>query len=158
MSELNTDLKSAGAAEVRGAAGVADLAPGASAIACASGAQCSVGEMVGAAAAIGIPEFDAAEILAVNKIFTGDGAIFRSVETVIANMSYRESTIEKAATLIRDIAGAHPFVGGNSRTTQVLAERMLAGKVTPEKIRAVVDAASDKRLRTVEEISHALEH
>jgi RHS repeat-associated protein len=157
MSELNTDLKSAGAAEARGAADVADLAPGASAIACASGAQCSAGEMVGAAATIGFPEFDAAEIEAINATFNEIGGVAMA-DKVIANMYYREGTIAKAAVVIRDLAGGHLFSDGNSRTAQVLAERMLAGKVTPEKIRAVVDAVSERQIRTVEDISHALEH
>jgi hypothetical protein len=59
--------------QAKGAADYADLVLGTSAAACANGAQCSAGEMVIAAAAIGILQFDAAEIVAVNKIFNTTG-------------------------------------------------------------------------------------
>lgn len=108
--------------QAKGAADYADLVLGTSAAACANGAQCSAGEMVIAAAAIGILEFDAAEIVAVNKIFNTTGR-FGFANTVIANMHYREGTVAKVATVIRDIAGGHLFGDGNKRTAQFLPSK-----------------------------------
>lgn len=77
--------------------------------------------------------------------------------STIFNMSYREGVVNKAAVVIRDIAGSHIVVEGNKRTTEVLVGRMLAGKVSPERISAVTLEAAKGDLRTVEEIAHALE-
>lgn len=158
LNVLNGSLEQAAASDVRNVSGGADSVPGASALACASGANCTTGEIIGSVVGSVLPlEFEALEISAVNKMFASGGA-YRSVETVVANMSYREGAVSKAAVAIRDIAGGHLFYDGNKRTAQAVAERVLSGRVDPGKVRAVVDAAANGRLKSVEDISHALQH
>ncbi|WP_413624193.1 RHS repeat-associated core domain-containing protein [Luteibacter sp. Lutesp34] len=157
LRTLNGGLETAASQQMAAVAPAADLLPGATAAACVSGEACSASDVVTALASLLPVEMEAAEIVAINRMFV-NGGIYRSAETVIANMAYREGSVEKAAVAIRDIAGGHLFHDGNSRTAQVVAERILGGRVDPTKIRGVVDAASDGRLRTVEDISHALQH
>ncbi|PTY01177.1 hypothetical protein DB346_13850 [Verrucomicrobia bacterium LW23] len=81
------------------------------------------------------------------------------VDTVLANMAYRDGLYDKVATAIRDIAGRHLFQDGNKRTAQAIAEQMMksnGGAAAPAQIRNVVDQVGQGGLKTVEEISKAL--
>ena len=157
MATVNGELEQAAAGEIAAAAPYADSYPGATAAACFSGADCTNGEYFSAFAVIIPIEIEAAEILALNRAFS-TGYAFRSIETVVANMSRRETAVQKAAVAIRDIAGAHLFENGNKRTASQVAARILGDKADPARIKAVVDRAARGDLRTVEEIAHALDH
>jgi len=102
-------------------------------------------------------ELTAHEIRQINLSLGGRTELTGSAETVIANMAYREGVQAKAATAIRDIAGRHLFDDANKRTAQAAAEKILGSGADPVKIRAVIDKAATGELRSVEEISKALE-
>jgi RHS repeat-associated protein len=102
----------------------------------------------------------AEEITAINRQVGGTTTLTGYVDTVIANMSYRTSFWDKAATVIRDIAGRHLFNDGNKRTAQQVVEELMrrngVNGPTSQHIRAVIDKVGRGELRSVEEISSAL--
>lgn len=102
-------------------------------------------------------EITAAEIRQINSAFGGTTELTGSAETVVANMAYRQGTVAKAATAIRDIAGRHLFDDANKRTAQAVAERLLGGANSGQ-IRMVIDRVATGGLRSVEEIAGALGH
>lgn len=157
---LNGALETTAAEEISAASSAADAIPGATATACATGSACSVQDIALSIAAFVPIEFEAMEalqIVAINRQFTNLPA-YRTAETVVSNMAYRSTAIDKAAVAIRDIAGGHLFGDGNKRTAQAVAEKMIGTQVDPSKIRSVVQAASKGELRSVEDISSALQH
>lgn len=83
------------------------------------------------------------------------------IDTVLANMSYRDGFYDKAAVAIRDIAGRHLFNDGNKRTAQTVVEQ-LANKngvnLTQSQIRKVVDDVAIGKLREIDDISRALQN
>jgi prophage maintenance system killer protein len=79
----------------------------------------------------------------------------------LINASRYPGFYEKAAVILRDIAGAHMCDNGNKRTAQAVVELLLqrngiASGPNPAELRAVVDAIGKGQLRTVEEIARAL--
>jgi RHS repeat-associated protein len=102
----------------------------------------------------------AEEIMAINRQVGGTTTLTGYVDSVIANMSYRTSFWDKAATVIRDIAGRHLFNDGNKRTAQMVVEELMrrngVNGPTSQHIRAVIDKVARGELRSVEEISSAL--
>jgi prophage maintenance system killer protein len=101
----------------------------------------------------------AEEIIALNQSLGGTTTLTGEADTVVANMSYRVGFTDKAATVIRDIAGRHLFNDANKRTAQAVVE-LLAKRngqsVNPAAVRAVIDKVATGAIRTVEEISAAL--
>jgi prophage maintenance system killer protein len=99
------------------------------------------------------------DIVRANQGFASGRTLTGEVDTVLANMAYREGLYDKTATAIRDIAGRHLFQDGNKRTAQAIAEQMMkanGGAATPAQIRSVIDQVGQGGLRSVEEISAAL--
>jgi hypothetical protein len=103
------------------------------------------------------------QIIEINQTTNGGGVpLTGSVDTVIANMSYREGFSDQAATVIRDIAGSHLFQDGNKRTAQAVVETFAQQNGIPidsQALRQIIDEAgkgSLGNLSTVESISQAL--
>jgi hypothetical protein len=99
------------------------------------------------------------DIVRANQTFASGRTLTGEVDTVLANMAYREGLYDKTATAIRDIAGRHLFQDGNKRTAQAIAEQMMkanSGAATPAQIRSVIDQVGQGGLKSVEEISAAL--
>ncbi len=103
-------------------------------------------------------DITATEIRVLNRAFGGKTELTGNADTVIANMSYREGAVDKAATAIRDIAGRHLFDNGNKRTAQAVAERILGSGANSAHIRSVIDRVGLGELKSVEEIAAALGH
>jgi hypothetical protein len=118
----------------------------------------------GGAAALGeLKPLTAEQIIAINKTTGGGGVTLTgSVDTVLANMSYREGFSSQAATAIRDIAGSHLFQDGNKRTAQAVVEAFAKQngiKVDSQALRTVIDEVGKGSLgkySAVESIDYAL--
>src|SRR5262249_9964854 len=94
-----------------------------------------------------------AEISAINRSVGGTTEMLGHVDTVIANMAYRETAVEKAGTAIRDIAVSHLFDNGNKRTAQAVAEKLLKDSgVSAQTIRTAIDTAVRNSLKNVDDI------
>jgi RHS repeat-associated protein len=99
------------------------------------------------------------DIVRANQSFASGRTLTGEVDTVLANMAYREGLYDKTATAIRDIAGRHLFQDGNKRTAQAIAEQMMKANgdaATPAQIRSVIDQVGQGGLKSIEEISAAL--
>jgi prophage maintenance system killer protein len=101
------------------------------------------------------------EITAINRAAGGTPTLTGDPATIVANQAYREGFWDKTATALRDIAGRHMFDDANKRTAQAVVEELMqrngvAGP-TSAQIRSVIDQVSTGQLRTVEEISAALQ-
>jgi len=103
----------------------------------------------------------AEEISAINRENGGVTSLTGNPNSVVANQQYRDGFWDKAAVAIRDIAGGHMFDNGNKRTAQAVVEEMMqrngATGATSAQIRSVIDRAATGELRSVEEISAALQ-
>jgi YD repeat-containing protein len=100
-----------------------------------------------------------AEISALNRAAGGRTVLTGDVETVLANMSYRDGFNDQAAVAIRDIAGRHLFNDGNKRTAQAFVEQFAERNgvaIDRERLRIIIDQAAQGRIRSIEEISAAL--
>ena len=107
----------------------------------------------------GFQGLTASEIAAINKGFGGTTTLTGDVETVLANMAYREGFYEKAAVAIRDIAGRHLFNDGNKRTAQAVVEQLAARNgvsLGSNQLRAVVNQVARGEMRSIDDISRAL--
>jgi len=122
--------------------------------------------MAGAAGGVGagvtqsIDDVGVAGIAAINKSMGGlaDGTpmLGKSVSTVLANATYREGSVSKAASAIRDIAGGHLFKDGNKRTAQALTESLNLPGVSSAQIRNAVTGAGNGTIKSVDDIAKAL--
>ncbi|MCP4180216.1 MAG: hypothetical protein GY756_20825, partial [bacterium] len=99
------------------------------------------------------------EIISINKSFDGTTTLTGHDDTVLANMSYRNGFKEKAATVIRDIAGRHLFDNGNKRTAQSVVE-LLAKRngqnIDSMVLRNVIGNVGNGNLSSIDEIVNAL--
>ncbi|MBU3059585.1 hypothetical protein, partial [Pseudomonas indica] len=99
------------------------------------------------------------DIVSINSKF-GGSISFREVDTVIANAANYDGFYNKAASMIRDIAGGHLFDNGNKRTAVEVVEQLIVrnGVDGPPKqvIWNVVDKVSTGKLNSVQDISKAL--
>jgi len=122
-------------------------------------ADIAMGETLGGASVGGatVLAITAKEITAINRSVGGTHELTGTVDTVIANMSYREGVFDQAATAIRDIAGRHLFNDGNKRTAQKVAEKMLGKRASSSTIRSTVDDVGKGDLRNVDDISTRLQ-
>lgn len=106
-------------------------------------------------------ELSVDEIARINKSYGGSTTLTGEIDTILANMSYRDGFYDKAAVAIRDIAGRHMFDDGNKRTAQMVVEQ-LANKngviLTGSQIRKVVDDVATGKLRDIDDISRALKN
>jgi len=107
-----------------------------------------------------ISNLAAEDIIAINMKYS-NGLAFsgKDVYTAIVNASYREGSLNQAASLIRDIAGGHLFENGNKRTAQELVETLFKQNgisVSSSKLRTIIDQVGSGTLRSVEDISSAL--
>ncbi len=111
--------------------------------------------------ALGGASLTAGSIVAANKLFSDGVTLMGDAETVIANLAYREGPFDKAASIIRDIAGGHLFNNGNKRTAQkIVADFLQENKidgVSPDHLRGVIDQVAQGELKTVEDIARAIE-
>lgn len=99
------------------------------------------------------------DIAQINRGFGGTTTITGEIDTVIANMAYREGVIDKAAVSARDIAGRHLFNDGNKRTAQAVVERLLKANgsgISSAQIRKVIDQVGTGALRSADDIAAAL--
>lgn len=104
---------------------------------------------------------DGKEVDDINRSYGGTRLLNGSWDNTLVNASRYTSFYDKAAVVLRDIAGGHMFDNGNKRTAQAVVELLIqrngiASAPTPAELRAVVDAVGKGQLRTVEEISRAL--
>ncbi|MCF6252011.1 MAG: RHS domain-containing protein [Methylococcaceae bacterium] len=99
-------------------------------------------------------------ITAINKSIGGlaDGSpiLGKDVSTVLANAAYHEGDVNKAASVIRDIAGGHLFKDGNKRTAQALIESLNLKGVSSNQIRNAIDGTANGTLKNVDDIAKAL--
>ncbi len=125
----------------------------------ATGAAVSIRAAGTGSSAVDFVGISANEISAINRSAGGSTDLTGSVETVLANMAYREGFNDKAAVAIRDIAGRHLFNDGNKRTAQAVVE--LLGKrngvsLNQAQLRSVIDRVARGDLRSIEDISGAI--
>lgn len=83
------------------------------------------------------------------------------VSTTLANAARREGFWNKAATIVRDIAGGHKFNDANKRTAQAVVEELMrrngvATGVGPDQMRKVIMRVARGELREIEDIAAAL--
>ena len=106
-------------------------------------------------------ELSIEEISNINKSYGGSHTLTGEIETILANMSYRENFYDKIAVAIRDIAGRHLFNDGNKRTAQTVVEQLVNKNnmnLSPVQIRKVIDDVATGKLREIEDISRALKY
>ncbi|MBX4134266.1 Fic family protein, partial [Frischella sp. Ac48] len=106
-------------------------------------------------------ELSIEEISNINKSYGGSHTLTGEIETILANMSYRENFYDKIAVAIRDIAGRHLFNDGNKRTAQTVVEQLVNKNnmnLSPVQIRKVIDDVATGKLREIEDISRALKN
>jgi hypothetical protein len=101
------------------------------------------------------------EVDDLNRGYGGTRLRNGSWDNTLVNASRYTSFYDKAAVVLRDIAGGHMFDNGNKRTAQAVVELLIqrnriASAPTPAELRAVVDSVGKGELRTVEEITRAL--
>jgi death-on-curing family protein len=141
------------------------------AIAAAEGAAdggTAAAEGAAEAAARGAPELggfaqgiSGDEIAAVNGGFGGTTELTGSVDTVLANASRQSGFFNKAASIIRDIAGRHLFDDANKRTAQAVVEALLERNgvmsgVDSATLRSVISRVASRQLSSIEDIAAAL--
>ncbi|SFO06092.1 Prophage maintenance system killer protein, partial [Formivibrio citricus] len=127
------------------------------------GRKATATEVVGVNTTLELKSLTQEQIIEINKKTSGGGVpLTGSVDTVLANMSYREGFENQAAAAIRDIAGSHLFQDGNKRTAQAVVELFAKEngvKIDSQALRAIIDEAgkgSLGNLSTVDAISQAL--
>ncbi|WP_415846638.1 RHS repeat-associated core domain-containing protein, partial [Vibrio aerogenes] len=65
------------------------------------------------------------EIKEINRSLGNTAGAYRDPSTALYNASHRNGFYDKAASLIRDIAGGHMFRDANKRTTQSVIEKLM---------------------------------
>jgi hypothetical protein len=101
------------------------------------------------------------EITDINKRFNDGSIQTGDVSTVLANAARQSGFFNKAASIIRDIAGGHKFTNGNKRTAQAVIEELMkrnnviSGPTSAE-LRNIIDRVGKGELREVEDIAKAL--
>ena len=108
-----------------------------------------------------LEQLDVDDITKINSMFSNGLTLQgKDVSTVLFNASHREGGFNQAASIIRDIAGAHLFQNGNKRTAQTLVESLFkkSGVSGPSssQLRKVIDQVGEGTLRDVDEIAKAL--
>ncbi|MCW8138811.1 MAG: Fic family protein, partial [Planctomycetota bacterium] len=104
---------------------------------------------------------DADEIRALNRQLGGQVELTGAAESALANAARQEGFWNKAASLVRDIAGGHLFNDANKRTAQAVVNELarrnnvLSG-VSQSQMRRVIDDVASGKLRDVREIARAL--
>jgi hypothetical protein len=103
----------------------------------------------------------AEEITAINRQLGGATTLTGDVSTVLANAARREGFWNKAATIVRDIAGRHMFNDANKRTTQAVVEELMrrngiTSGVSSDQMRRVIQQVASGELREVGDIARAL--
>jgi death-on-curing family protein len=101
------------------------------------------------------------EINAINRKFGGTTALTGDVSSSLANAARREGFWNKAATLVRDIAGGHKFNDGNKRTAQAVVEELMKRNgittgVSAEEMKRVIQRVATGELREIDDIAKAL--
>jgi death-on-curing family protein len=101
------------------------------------------------------------EISAINRGLGGTTALTGDVSTTLANAARREGFWNKAATIVRDIAGGHKFNDANKRTAQAVVEELVrrngvTSGVSSQEMRKVIMRVATGELREVEDIAKAL--
>ncbi|MFE7635895.1 polymorphic toxin-type HINT domain-containing protein, partial [Kitasatospora sp. NPDC057518] len=102
------------------------------------------------------------EIAQLNREFGGETLLSGSPENMLVNASRYNSFWEKAAVVIRDIAGSHMFNNGNKRTAQAVVEKLMernsitSGPGTAQDLRSVIDAVGKGQLHDIADIVAAL--
>jgi RHS repeat-associated protein len=100
------------------------------------------------------------ELTDLNRTFS-NGFAYRDPSVVLANASRYEGFNNKAASIIRDIAGGHLYENGNKRTAIAVIELLIqrneiASTVPTGALAAVVDRAAKGELTSVDAIAAAL--
>jgi death-on-curing family protein len=103
----------------------------------------------------------AEEIIAINRQLGGATTLTGDVSTVLANAARRQGFWNKAATIVRDIAGRHMFNDANKRTAQAVVEELMrrngiTSGISPNQMRRVIQRVASGELREVEDIARAL--
>jgi len=101
------------------------------------------------------------EISAINRQLGGVTTLTADVSTALANAARREGFWNKAATIVRDMAGGHKFHDANKRTAQAVVEELMrrngvATGVGPDQIRKGIMRVARSELGEVENIAAAL--
>jgi hypothetical protein len=101
------------------------------------------------------------EISAINRVLGGMTTITGDVSTTLANAARREGFWNKAATIVRDIAGGHMFNDANKRTTQAVVEELMQRNdistgVTADQMKQIIQQVATGALRQIEDIASAL--
>ncbi|MFD9964025.1 polymorphic toxin-type HINT domain-containing protein, partial [Amycolatopsis sp. NPDC059020] len=101
------------------------------------------------------------ELNSINRSFGGEFLLNGSPENMMINASRYNSFWEKAAVIVRDIAGGHMYNNGNKRTAQTVVEILMArnGVIsgpTSMDLRSVIDKVGKGELREVGDIAAAL--
>ena len=107
----------------------------------------------------------AKEIESINKSIGNSAGAYRDVSTALFNASQRSGFYNKAASLIRDIAGGHMFKDGNKRTAQMVVQTLMerngiTGGPNADQLRGIVNRVADStrkdHLSSIDQISSAL--
>ena len=101
------------------------------------------------------------EIDAINKSLGGTNAMNSSISSALAAAERREGFWNKAAAIVRDIAGGHMFNDANKRTAQTVVELLMernkiATGVTSEEMKRVINSVAGRKIREVDAIKRAL--
>ncbi|WP_437685110.1 RHS repeat-associated core domain-containing protein [Sorangium sp. So ce176] len=101
------------------------------------------------------------EIQAINRGFGGSTTLAGHPSAALAAAARQQGFFNKAAAMIRDIAGGHMFDDANKRTALAVYETLatrngIMSGVSNDRVRAVIGQVARRELRTIEEIAARL--
>jgi death-on-curing family protein len=101
------------------------------------------------------------EINSINQGFGGSTLLNGSPENMLANAERYDGFFNKAAVVVRDIAGSHMYDNGNKRTAQAVVEALMQRNgvlngPTSQELRGVIDQVATGQLTSIDDIAAAL--